>query len=196
MNCPHCNTPNDPANRFCVNCGLDIHIQPMARGTPSAVGVLGVQTAQLLIALFGLSILNSILTGLAFVEELEIPDFRLSAPSVITFLIYLVAVILLINYVRMLGYLWPQAFPRYPEVMVLVAVVIYLILFTMAYQSLKPFILAYATDTVPLTLLQVILLFVSLIMVGRASVIVYNALPVWLSDLRWQMPARPEKENE
>jgi len=196
MNCPHCNTPNDPSNRFCVNCGRDIHVQPMARGTPSAVGALGVQTVQLFIALFGLSILNSILTGLAFVEELRIPDFELSTPSVITFLIYFVAVILLVNYVRMLSFLWPQAFPRYPEVMALVGGVIYLILFTLAYQGLKPLILAYATDTIPLTLLQVILLFVSLIMVGRASVIVYNALPVWLSDLRWQMPARTEKENE
>lgn len=196
MNCPYCHTPNDPANRFCVSCGRDIHAQPIREGGMFPIGILGIQTARLLLALLGLSILNTIFTSLAFIKELRIPDFVLTTPNIITFLIYTVAVILLVNYVRMLGFLWPQAFPKYQEVMLLVSSVIYLIIFTMAYQGLKPPILAYSTDTIPLTLLQVILLFTSLVMLGRASVIVYNALPSWLSNIRWQMPVYKEKENE
>jgi hypothetical protein len=148
-------------------------------------------TLRFLIALLGLALLNMILTGLAFVEELIIPDFPLSTPTLVSSLIYFIALVLLVNYARVLAVMWPQAFPRYQEASVGFVALILLIILTTAYSGFRPFILEYASDTTPLTIIQFVFLSIAFIIVGRASVILYQALPSWLAGLRWSSTSTP-----
>lgn len=185
MNCPNCNTPNKPGSQYCIQCGepLQVANQPQVK-YGSAKEVLGIYTLRTLLALIGLAILNTILTGLSFIEELDIPDFDMTAPTLITILIYLVAITLLIQYTVTLKGLWPRAYPRYQQADSLFNAILYVIVLSMVYRVFKPFIFEFTFDTTPLLIVQLILIAFVLVILGRASIFVYQMMPVWISTLK------------
>lgn len=196
MNCPHCNTPNDPSNQFCISCGGNLYgpapNQPMGG---SARDLLGILTGRIILALFGLMIVNRILSGLAFIKEFRIPDFDLSTPELFSMVIFIVAIALLINYAVTLRGLWPQAYPKYGEVAYVFTTLLYVIAISMAYRMIKPIILAFAVDSTPLMLLQLACLLVTVVLVIRVSVFVYQNLPVWLSNFKNSLTPPPPVLN-
>jgi len=169
----------------------------------STKGRLGVLTTRMILALVGLVILNAILTGLSFIEEFQIPDFDLDTPTLITALIYLVAIGLLVNFSLTLRSLWPQAYPRYNQAFYLFNAIIYVVVLVMAYRVAKDIIQAFTDDSDPLTILQLVCVVVVLFIVGRASVFVYQLLPSWIEAMKAsftlppvQMPVEKKEEKK
>jgi hypothetical protein len=197
MNCPHCGTPNDPSSKFCASCGQPLHGQasPPSSATYepafSPRAVLGIQTARFLLSLLGLWLLKAILTGLSFVEELQIPEVDVPTPSIIGTLIYLVIIVVLVRYAQLLGKLWTQAFPGYPQVASVGAAVVYLIALTAAYSGSKPIFRALTTDDEVLMIWQIVLVVLALLISIQVSATVYQFLPTWLSTCRRNLLATP-----
>lgn len=190
MNCPNCNTPNEPNNAFCVNCGysLSTSFQP-ASGTPqnpaarSAGEFLGIFTARLVIAVLGVWVIRAILIDLSFIEGLRIPDTSVTGASIVNVLAYLVIIALLVAYGRDLGRLWPQAFPGYPELGSLLVALVYTVILAAVYAGLRPFLVEFLPDQEVLLILQILLAFIVLIIVARAAFIAYQGLAGWLTRL-------------
>lgn len=193
MNCPNCNAYNKPGSQFCIQCGEPLQ----SSGSPpvqyrSAKEVLGIYTARMVIALIGLMILNMILTGLSFIEEINIPDFDMSAPTLITILIYLVAIGLLIHYGVNLRVLWPRAFPKFNQAHSLFNAVIYVVVLSMTYKVIKPFILEFSDDySTPLLIIQLILVAIVLVILGTASIFIYQVLPIWIASFKESIAQPP-----
>jgi hypothetical protein len=160
----------------------------------SQAELLGVLTLRLIFALLGLWIVNLILNGLAFVKDLRIPDFDMPIPVLISSLVYLIMAILLVNYARVLSTLWAQAFPRYPEAASVLTSLVYLGVLAVAYKSLHPVFLFFATDPEPLMIFQLVLLVIAVVIIVRAGLIIYNALPAWIIRFRrsFEVPRGPE----
>ena len=146
--------------------------------------MLGVLTLRLLFSLLGLWIANLILNGLAFVEELRIPDFDLPIPVLISSLIYLIMVVLLVNYARVLSSLWPQAYPRYPEAVHVLTSLVYLGVLAVGYKSLRPIFQYLIDDPEPLMVFQLVLVVIAIGIIIRAGLIIYNSLPAWIIRFR------------
>jgi hypothetical protein len=197
MNCPHCNTPNDPSSRFCVSCGQSLSGQspsaPFATNelALSPRAVFGIQTGRLLLSLLGLWLLKAILTGLPFVKELSIPKVSISTPSIISSLICLVIIIVSVKYATLLSRLWPQAFPGYPQAVSVWAAIVYLIVLAAAYNGSKPVLQAVKADAQWMMIWQIVLVSIALLISIRASVIAYQLLPAWLIAYRRSTLAMP-----
>jgi hypothetical protein len=96
----------------------------------------------------------------------------------------MVAIGLLVNFSLTLRNLWPQAYPKYYQAFYLFNAIIYVVVLVMAYRVTKEFILAFADDSDPLTILQLVCVVVVLFIVGRASVFVYQLLPTWIQAMK------------
>jgi hypothetical protein len=197
MNCPHCDTPNDPSSKFCAGCGRPLHGQAVSPSIAvndpafSSRSMLGIQTIRFLLSLLGLWLLKGILTGLPFVEELCIPEVDMSTPAIISLLIYLVIMFVLVNYATVLSRLWPQAFPGYPNLASVGVAVVYLIVLAVAYNGSKPIFRTITTDTQLLMIWQIVLAVIALLISIWVSAIVYRSLPAWLMAFRRSLLAIP-----
>ena len=183
MNCPNCNTPNALGNTFCENCG---HSLATPSQTPAAISggqYLGIITVRLVVAVLGIWIIRSLLSGLSFIESLHIPDTSMTGVSIVNALAYLVIIILLVGYARDLGQLWPQAFPTFPELGALLVALVYTGILAAIYAGVRPFLVEFLPDREVLLILQVLLAFFVLIIVARAAFIAYQGLSPWLTRL-------------
>jgi hypothetical protein len=200
MNCPHCKTPNNPGSQFCIQCGENLStLSPAETNVSSKKELLGILTIRMVVSLIGLMIVNSILIGLAFVQELNIPDFDIPTPTLISILIYLVAIGILINYASTLRNLWPKAFPKYAQAAFVFNALITLILLSMAYRIIKPIIRGFTNDATPFLITQSIFVVIALITLGRASAFVFQMLPSWIANLKagiLPVPMNIEKEGD
>ena len=201
MNCPNCNTVNPAGNQFCMNCGASLSAVGAAPITRySSLGhALFTATGQTLISVLMLYLLRSILNGLSFIQELQIPEWRITAPEIISIIMYLLVLVLLVNYARSVAYLWPQAYPRYSGVGIVITAILYVIGLSVAYTMLKPLFQRFFTDPEPLLILRVLLALIALFLLGRAAVVVYQSLPGWLDNLRTSLmtlPSYPIEKKE
>jgi hypothetical protein len=196
MNCPHCNYPNGPANQFCQNCGLPLQIASPRKS-------LWVMTARLLITVFGLWIIRTVLVNLAFVQDLRIPDFPLATTTIINVFIYALIIYLLISFIRTVAGLWPLAFPRYREGVVVFQAIVYLIVLSQLYKVLQQVLPSFNLGSEGMLIIQLILVVLALTLVFRASVVVYHAIPSWVSAISdslrpvpvSQLPVEPVFQN-
>ncbi|MCI0520799.1 MAG: zinc ribbon domain-containing protein [Chloroflexi bacterium] len=196
MNCPHCNTVNDPANQFCVSCGQPIHIAegaPPARpaGGLSAGETLSMLTLHLALSLLGVWLLRAVLMGLSFVKQFQIPDFDVPTVSLISALAYLFIILIVINYARSFAVLWPQAVRGYPALGSLLVSFLYIIVLSALYKAFQPFIIELDPDPEMMLFIQGVLIVLALFILGRAFLLAYQGLAPWLSG--WIVSLRPPK---
>jgi hypothetical protein len=186
MNCPHCSTPNDPSNKFCASCGQPLHGQAASLSAGanelafSPRSILGIQSVRSLLLLLGLWLLKGILTGLPFVKELYIPEIDMSAPTIITLLVYLIIIFALLRYTAVLSRLWPQAFPAYPRMASIGVAVVYFVVLAAIYSGSKPVLQTITADDQVLMIWRIALVVIALLISFRVSAIVYRSLPAWL----------------
>jgi len=183
MNCPNCNTPNEPNNAFCENCGYALTATNQSGGGISPGQSLGIITVRLVIAILGVWIIRSLLSGLSFIEGLLIPDTSMTGVTIVNALAYIVIIVLLVAYARDLGQLWPRAFPTYPELGSLLVALVYTVILAAIYAGLRPFLIEFLPDREVLLIIQALLAFFVLIIVFRAAFIAYQGLSPWLTRL-------------
>ncbi len=197
MNCPHCGTPNDPASVFCIKCGQALKegsAPPAAPGTAtvqtlSAAGLLGVYSTQAIVGLLVLLFFRSILVQLPFTQDFRLPDVRISTPVIITVVVYLIAIVILLSFARMLGGMWPQAFPRQAFLAPALTSLIYVAVLAAVYTAAKEPLVAFSSGDATLMLaVQGFCLVVAFILLVRSGVIIYQYLPAWLTSLRFEAP--------
>ena len=192
MNCPTCNTPNDPNNQFCISCGQPLGGQTPAGQTPagsmplahSAGELLGVLTIRTVLVLIGLWLVRLILNWLPFVKEMRIPGINISMPVLITCVIYLAVAFVLLGYAQTLRVLWPQSFPNAPEFGTVLAALVYLGVLAAIYFAFKPVILVFATEPDVMTVFQAILFVIAVVLIVQALIILYRSMPRWLAAAR------------
>lgn len=189
--CPNCQTQNESGSRFCISCGHDLSNEVVGGGTViTNTGFyrrhLAVSTAQVMLALLLIWLLRSIFVNLSFVEGLTLPEVPFTAAQIITFIAYLVAFVLLLNFVSNLRTYWPNAYPHLAFLTPALTVIIYLVLISLAYRALLPVILDLVDDPGDFVLvLRVLLTVLALILLAWAGKIVYDALPGWLSGIHF-----------
>ena len=188
MNCPHCNTQNDPSYQFCMNCGKSLgkgapapKQAPLAR---SSSELLGVFTVRLVIALLGIWLIKTIINWLPFARELPVSETGLSILMFINMMIFIIVILLLLGYARTVRVLWPQAYPRYREVGFVIMAVVCIGVLIAVYNAFLPLILKYSDDPSILIIFQALLLLFSAIFLGYAFLGVYRKLPAWLTIIR------------
>ncbi|MBK8904574.1 MAG: zinc-ribbon domain-containing protein [Anaerolineaceae bacterium] len=190
ITCPNCQTQNESGSRFCISCGHDLSNEAAGGGTAVAhTGFyrrrLGVSIGQTVIALLLVWLLRSVFVNLSFVEGLTLPDVPFTVAQIITFIVYLIAFFLLVNFVNTLRSHWPNAYPRLAALTPALTVVIYVMLISLAYRALLPVIIDLADDPSDFVLvLRVILTVLALALLGWAGKVIYDALPGWLAGIR------------
>lgn len=193
MLCPSCNTENPVNTMYCMNCGANL--QNTEAGSVTAANPAGhaiyIATGQTLVAVIMLFLLRSILTGLSFVREIQIPDWRITVPDIISIVMYLLVLLVLLNYARLLGYHWPRAFPRYVGIGMVLTAILYLIALSVTYSMLKPLFFQFFSDPEPILILRVFLALIAIFLVGRAALVVYHSTPIWLDNLRASFVTSP-----
>jgi len=140
-------------------------------------------TLRLVIALLGLWILRAVIVGLSFVEQFQIPDFNIPTVGLINAFVYLLMIILLLNYARDLGGLWQQAFSGYPGLGVLLVGLIYVLVLAAIYNGARPILVGFIPDPEILMVVQITLIVLALLILARAVVQAYLGLAPWIS--RW-----------
>ncbi len=188
MICPYCNTRNDPGFQFCLNCGKQL-IQNDAASAGMNRG-LWLDTVRLVVMLFALWIARAILVALPFVRELNIQNFPMRVPDLISLVIYLGIIFLLVTYAAAFPRLWRAAYPRFSSAAAVITAAIYLFLLGQIYRAVQPLISQLNLVPEALTLVQVLLLIFALVLVLRALTILNRELPGWLS--RIASDAQPE----
>lgn len=193
MNCPHCNAPNEPTNQFCMVCGRSL-IPPLS-AQPSARTMLGVATGRVFIMLLFLWMMRSVLNRLAFVQSTVIPEIDLQMTTAIALVVFIAVIVLVLGFIAAVARLWPQAFPRFQEASVAINTILYLIIFNQIYLASQQIVPALTNDAQMtselMMLIGLALVVVSVVMVIRAFIIVYQALPNWLSSIRFTPPVYP-----
>lgn len=198
MNCPSCNTPNDPQNQFCVKCRYSLTGQahaprPLARSYPDLLGVL---TARLLILLVGSWLLKLILNWLPFTRQLVIPEINLPVSVLITSIIFFIVFFLLVNYARVLQALWPRVYPKYQSLAPALSGLVYLFALVALYYALLPILGYISTGEDVTTLFQAVFFVVALVLLVNVALLIYRRLPDWLANLRmdhWLVSAAGDK---
>lgn len=232
MNCPKCNTPNDQANLFCINCGQPLNAggeistpspiyessTPMQADQPSppttisqpfpppqpvarSVGeLLQVLTIRLLVILLSLWVLKVFLNWLPFIKELRIPSLPLSTTTIINTIVYIVVIVFLFGYARMLLVLWPQALPRYREAATFLAMLIFIITLIVVYYAIKPWVPVFIHDNkdaiTAITIIQVVLFITVMALLIYAIMIIYQRLPYWMPSVRQKVKFTVPAGNE
>jgi len=192
MNCPNCNTLNEPGSQFCMKCGYALgEGDPASSARSGARGALWVATGQAVLAILGLYLIRDIMVRLSFVQELRFPGVQITPAEILYILVLVLVLGMILVYARRVSVLWPQAFPGFAAVAVLVTAVLYVIALSVLYGLLKPIYAELFLDPEPLLITQVVLTLVALAILARAAVLVYNSLPAWLDNLRHSLNVSP-----
>lgn len=192
MNCPYCNAPNDSTNQFCMVCGKPLNL---TIAQPSARNMLWIVTGRIFVMLLFLWIMRAVLNRLSFVQATIIPDIDLRMTTAISIVVFITVITLVAGFIAAVARLWPQAFPRFQEASVIITTILYLIIFNQLYLASQQ-ILPTLTDDPQATsdvmmLIGVGLVVLALVMVIRAFIIIYQALPRWLSAIQFTLPVYP-----
>lgn len=189
--CPRCNTPNASTSQFCITCGA-----PLGSATPqpyvaqSARQWLGVMTGRIVISVLGLWFIRMFLVRFSFIQNLYLPDVSMSVADIISMLIFLLIAVLLFIYAIDLIRVWPIVFPQFRELGLGLAGLVLLLFLTELFFAIQPLFTSVFYD-VPdaLLVIQLILTFIALVIVGWAFFTIYKALPAWLATLHWPTSA-------
>jgi hypothetical protein len=184
VNCPNCNTPNEPHNTFCANCGQSLTGKVVAQTIPLAKStkeLLGIMTFRIVVILIGLWLVHIIFNWLPFVREMRIPGLSIGLPVLITSAIYLIIVIVLFGYVKTLSVLWRQSFPQVPEFGSVLVTLVYIAVLVAVYFAFRPLILTYTTDPNVLTVFQAILFVIAIMLIVPALITLYQSMPRWMA---------------
>jgi hypothetical protein len=187
MNCPKCNTVNEPNSSFCVNCGESLSDKAVTKTAPLANSpkeLLGLLTIRTVVILIGLWLVHLILNWLPFVTEMRIPGININMPVIITSVIYFVIVIVLLSYAKMLRVLWQQSFPQAPEFGSVLAALVYLGILVAVYYAIRPLLRTFITDPNIITIFQVILFVIAIMLIVPALSILYQSMPRWMAAIR------------
>lgn len=198
MICPNCNTNNLTGNQYCMNCGKELPIggdETMARYTPPGRALYFI-TGQTIITVIVLYLLRSVLLGLKFIQDLHIAGWKITTAEIISTIMYILIIGLLVIFARALSYFWPQAFPLYKGIGVVLTTIVYVIGLSVIYSMAKPLFLRFILDSEPLLILCVLLALVAIFLLGRAAVVIYQSLPAWLDNLRTSLLAPLPKSIE
>jgi hypothetical protein len=190
MNCPRCNTENEPSAQYCISCAYPLQSTPQKAQVVSSGTYLLLMTIRFLIAIFGAWILEQILISLPFVISIQIPRFPLTVTDIINLVIAVLMVIFLISYSISLSRTWPKTFPKFTQVGTLLSGIVYLIILVVLYLPLEPIfekIFTYPYTTTAVLILQISFALIALVLMIWLAVILYHALPSWLVNLRHAM---------
>jgi hypothetical protein len=190
MNCPYCNTPNDPSHQYCQACGKPLSLHPPTPQS-SARNMLWIVTGRLLVSLLFLWLMRGILNDLDFIQNTTIPDLNLAMTTVISLAVFITIIVLLIGFIGAIGRLWPQAFPRFYQASIIFTVILQLILLNQLYKGLQLVIPLVTRDQEVMIISGVVLAAIALILVVRAFVITYQALPNWFASWQISLAAAP-----
>lgn len=180
MKCPQCSMENESSHRFCEFCGSSLEISKDDQEKTKNRDFLLIQTIRIAVTLLGLAVVNSIITDLDFVQDMQIPDFDLDPSFILSLVVYLVGGVVGVRFLRILTKAWPKAFPNFKEASVVITAGVVLILLTFIYKAARPMVLEYFDDRTILLILQIILVGISIGYVGRACKVVYSKLPIWI----------------
>jgi len=126
-----------------------------------------------------------VLVRLPFTRGFSLPDVPLSSTDVVTSIVYLVALVLLLNYTRALRAVWPQAFPRQAQLTPALTGLVYVGALVVGYLALEAPVGVLAGET-GLLILQAIAFVMAIVLLTRATVASYRHLPNWFASLRWE----------
>lgn len=188
MNCPHCQTFNQPESRFCIKCGKPLSVAPSSY-TPPATSpdrLLAIATGRVIIATLLLLLFRAILVRLSFFRGLTIPDFELSPTQIVTSLVHLIILYLLLNYAPALRVLWSRTFPRLAMFTVVWVVLVYLFALSSIYIAFVIPIYTLVADRMVGTYLQITIAVLAFVMLGYAWVAVYREIPSVLRDVSFR----------
>lgn len=192
MICPICQTTNDPSSQFCQKCGTSLRNNQISKA--EARNILLLSTFKVLVSVFGLWLIKVILLDLDFVQEISIPKLPISVPTIIGLIILLVIFFLLFQYIGIVTSFWRSAFPLVKEADALFIALLWLILLGIAYKIIKPLVqminFEISTNTAAnvgntsILILQLMFVLVALVLVFRAGLVIYYALPGWYVSIR------------
>lgn len=193
MNCPYCQTVNRPGDRFCMKCGKLLSEMPAAppageRLPPPVANsypqLFWLLTGRVIIAILLLFLFRRVFVGLAFTQNLAIPDFPLTVPQIITSLVNLAVLALLLGYAPAMRALWPKAYPRLAFLTPALMALVYVWALSVAYTALIiPVYLLVDNPDVGLVI-QVLWTLAALALLGYAWLAVYQELPTALRSIR------------
>jgi hypothetical protein len=203
MICPNCKTTNDDSAVFCINCGTKfvqtsetVPLSVVAPMNTSARTQLAIMSGQFLLSLLFLYILKALLDGSSYVENLYITKIDLSVATIINTFIYVVMIGILIGFARMVGNLWNGSFPKVMNGGSALISVAYLLMISMAYRGLAPFIVMISDEPDLLQITQVVFLMIGLSLAIWAFLIVYQNLPQWLGNINLPPISNPSASQE
>jgi hypothetical protein len=189
--CMRCNTSNAPTSQFCMTCGVPLQAGPNPPFVARSAGQwLAVMTGRAVIAIIGLWLIRMFLVRFSFIQALYLPEVPLSVADMVSMLIFLVISVLLIKYAIDLLRVWPMVYPRIRELGMGLAGLVLLLFLTEFYLAIQPLFSIVLYDLPDaLLVVQVILAFAAVVILGWAFIIIYQSLPAWLATLR--LPAGP-----
>jgi len=197
MLCPKCFTENPKENRFCMNCGANLAgNDPVISSIGEHRKKLSIETIRTIISIFGLLILNWLVKSMSFLEDLRIPDFKLSTEVIVKSAIYILIIILLIRYAGYLGSLWKKAFPNFPQATVFFQTILFIICLSLLYESTLWLFTQYVEDPQVLLVYQLILGGIAIVLIVRAAIYFYQVLPKWLKRINLSIDIPDEHEDE
>jgi hypothetical protein len=118
--------------------------------------LLGIVTSRLVIGLLLVWLIRTILINLSFVEGLRLPEVPFAVEAIITFVAYVIVLILLLGYAQSLQSLWPRAFPRLASLTPALTAIIYVLALSAAYSVLVPLITSLVNDAADFVLICVL----------------------------------------
>jgi len=146
--------------------------------------VLGLYSLRTFLTLLGIWILKLIVVSLPFLKELVIPNFPMNVIQIANILFAIAIVLVIINYGMLLNKYWPIEFPKIPEAGIVFSMLIYLIVLVSIYHPLKSIFFSLLKESEAILILQIVFLVVSVVLLIRASLVVYLSMPKWLNELR------------
>jgi len=154
--------------------------------------VLGLYTLRTIVILIGIWILKLILVSLPFFKELSIPDFPLRIIQIVNIFISFVVIAFLINFALGISKYWPLEFPKAQEAGTVFSMFILLIALIISYGTLKDVLEALIFEPEPVLILQIIFLLIAIVLLLRAALVVYQALPRWLVNFKKSITEPPD----
>jgi hypothetical protein len=169
-----------------MNCGQALPTEgaELSERSLSSGKALYIATGQAIISIIVIYLLRSVLLHLSFVQDLQIANWDITVPEIISTITYLLILVILVIFARSLSYLWPQAFPGYRGLGIVLTSIVYVIGLSVIYSMLKPIFIRFIGEPEALFYLCVLLTLIALFLLGRALIVVYQSLPAWLDNLR------------
>jgi len=187
MKCPKCQTENEEGSQFCLSCGAQIGAaaaraaQPLAR---SPRQLLGIMTLRAFLSIVGLVVIRAIVLRLPFTQGVRITGAPFTVETLISAVIYFIALLILVAYARSLSVLWPRAYPRFVEAGTFFSALVFIGVLVAAYYAFLPIVYALGAGPEVISWIEIGLLILSIALLAWAGIALYRFLPSWLSTLR------------